>query len=109
MIKQALFSLGFGALGGLVLQSVMILVLPQTPRFAQVDLVEVMQDEIESMAKTKIDGNVIDPNQRAARVQSAIADIAAETGRTIIVRQALIAGPAGDVPDYTQELKARLK
>lgn len=109
MIRQALFAMAFGALGAVALQGVIWLTVPQPPRFAQVDLVAIMETEIAGMARQKIGGTEVDPQARAARIQSAVAAVAAESGRTILARQALIAGPMDDVPDLTDEVRRRLR
>lgn len=108
MIRQALFAMAFGALGAVALQGIIWLTIPQPPRFAQVDLVAIMESEIAGMARQKIGGSELDPQARAARIQSAVATVAAESGRTILARQALIAGPMDDVPDLTDEVRRRL-
>jgi hypothetical protein len=109
MIRQALFAMAFGALGAVAVQGVIWLTVPQPPRFAQVDLVAIMETEITGMARQKIGGTEVDPQARAARFQSAVAAVAAESGRTILARQALIAGPMDDVPDLTDEVRRRLR
>jgi len=109
LIRQALFAMTFGALGAVALQGVIWLTVPQPPRFAQVDLVAIMETEIAGMARQKIGGTEVDPQARAARIQSAVAAVATESGRTILARQALIAGPMDDVPDLTDEVRRRLR
>lgn len=109
MIRQALFAMAFGALGAVALQGVIWLIVPQPPRFAQVDLVAIMETEIAGMARQKIGGSEVDPQARAARIQNAVAAVAAESGRTILARQALIAGPMAEVPDLTDEVRRRLR
>lgn len=109
MIRQALFAMAFGALGAIALQGVIWMTVPQPPRFAQVDLVAIMETEIAGMARQKIGGSEVDPQARAARIQSAVAAIAAESGRTILARQALIAGPMNAVPDLTDEVRRQLR
>lgn len=109
MTRQALFAMAFGALGAVALQGVIWLIVPQPPRFAQVDLVAIMETEIAGMARQKIGGTEVDPQARAARIQSAVAAVAAESGRTILARQALIAGPMDEVPDLTDEVRRRLR
>lgn len=109
MIRQALFSMLFGALGAVALQGIVWLTLPQPPRFAQVDLVAIMETEITGMARDRIGGRKIDAQARAARIQDAVAAVAAESGRTILARQALIAGPMDAVPDLTGEVRRRLR
>ena len=109
MIRQALFAMAFGALGAVALQGVIWLIVPQPPRFAQVDLVAIMETEIAGMARQKIGGTEVDPQARAARIQDSVATVAAESGRTILARQALIAGPIDDVPDLTDEVRRRLR
>lgn len=109
MIRQALFAMAFGALGAVALQGVIWLTMPQPPRFAQVDLVAIMETEIAGMARQKIGGTEVDPQARAARIQSAVAAVSAESGRTILARQALIAGPMAEVPDLTDEVRRRLR
>lgn len=109
MIRQALFAMAFGALGAVALQGVIWLIVPQPPRFAQVDLVAIMETEIAGMARQKIGGTEVDPQARAARIQDAVAVVAAESGRTILARQALIAGPMAEVPDLTDEVRRRLR
>ncbi|BCO29978.1 hypothetical protein TspCOW1_00810 [Thiohalobacter sp. COW1] len=109
MIRQALFAMAFGALGAIALQGVIWLTVPQPPRFAQVDLVAIMETEIAGMARQKIGGSEVDPQARAARIQSAVAAVAAESGRTILARQALIAGPMDEVPDLTDEVRRQLR
>lgn len=109
MIRQALFAMAFGALGAIALQGVIWLTVPQSPRFAQVDLVAIMETEIAGMARQKIGGSEVDPQARAARIQSAVAAVAAESGRTILARQALIAGPMDEVPDLTDEVRRQLR
>jgi hypothetical protein len=109
MIRNALFAMGFGALGAVAIQGVVWWAIPQPPRFAQVDLAAIMETEIEGMARGKIGGQQIDPQARAIRIQDAVAAVAAESGRTILARQALIAGPMDDVPDLTEEVKGKLR
>lgn len=109
MIRQALFAMAFGALGAIALQGVIWLTVPQSPRFAQVDLVAIMETEIARMARQKIGGSEVDPQTRAARMQSAVAAVAAESGRTILARQALIAGPMDEVPDLTDAVRRQLR
>ncbi len=109
MIRQALFSMAFGALGAAALQGVVWLALPQPPRFAQVDLVAIMQDEIAGMTRERMDGREIDAQSRAAQIQDAVASVAAESGRTILAKQALVAGPMDEVPDLTDEVWRRLR
>lgn len=109
MIRQALFAMAFGALGAIALQGVIWLTVPQPPRFAQVDLVAIMETEIAGMARQKIGGSDVDPQARAARIQSAVAAVAAESGRTILARQALIAGPMNAVPDLTDAVRRQLR
>ena len=109
MIRQALFAMAFGALGAVALQGVIWLIVPQPPRFAQVDLVAIMETEIAGMARQKIGGTEVDPQARAARIQNAVAAVAAESGTTILARQALIAGPMEDVPDLTDEVRRQLR
>jgi hypothetical protein len=109
MIRQALFAMAFGALGAVALQGVIWLTVPQPPRFAQVDLVAIMETEIAGMARQRIGGTEVDPQSRAARIQDAVAVVAAESGRTILARQALIAGPMAEVPDLTDEVRRRLR
>lgn len=109
MTRQALFAMAFGALGAVALQGVIWLIVPQPPRFAQVDLVAIMETEIAGMARQKIGGTEVDPQARAAWIQSAVAAVAAESGRTILARQALIAGPMDEVPDLTDEVRRRLR
>lgn len=101
--------MAFGALGAVALQGVIWLTAPPPPRFAQVDLVAIMEAEIAGMARQKIDGAAVDPQARAARIQNAVAAVAAESGRTILARQALIAGPMDQVPDLTDEVRRRLR
>ena len=79
MIHQALFAMAFGALGSVALQGVIWLTVPQPPRFAQVDLVAIMETEIAGMARQRIGGTEVDPQARAARIQNAVAAIAAES------------------------------
>jgi hypothetical protein len=109
MIRRALFSMAFGALGAAALQGVVWMVLPQPPRFAQVDLVAIMKDEITGMARERLGGQKIDAQVRAAQIQDAIATVAMESGRTILAKQALVAGPMDKVPDLTDEVWRKLR
>jgi hypothetical protein len=109
MIRQALFSMAFGALGAAALQGIVWMALPQPPRFAQVDLVAIMQDEITGMARDRLDGQEIDAQARAAQIQEAVAAVADESGRTILAKQALVAGPMHEVPDLTDEVWGKLR
>lgn len=108
VIRQALVSMFFGALGAIAIQGVVWLVVPQPPRFAQVDLVGIMETEIAGMAKAKIEGGQIDAQARAQLIQDAVAAVATDSGRTILARQALIAGPVEHIPDLTEEVKKRM-
>lgn len=109
MIRRALLSMTFGALGAAALQGIVWITLPQPPRFAQVDLVAVMKDEIEGMTHERLGGQKIDAQVRAARIQDVIAAVATESGRTILAKQALVAGPMEEVPDLTDEVRRRLR
>jgi hypothetical protein len=109
MIRRALFSMAFGALGAAALQGVVWMMLPQPPRFAQVDLVAIMQDEITGMTRERMGGRAIDAQARAALIQDAVAAVAMESGRTILSKQALVAGPMDGVPDLTDEVWRKLR
>jgi hypothetical protein len=109
MIRRALFSMAFGALGAAALQGIVWMALPQPLRFAQVDLVAIMQDEIEGMTRDRLGGQKIDAQVRAARIQDAVAAVAMESGRTILAKQALVTGPINEVPDLTDEVRRKLR
>ena len=109
MIRQALFSMAFGALGAAALQGIFLMTLPQPPRFAQVDLVSIMQREITGMARDRLDGREINAQARALYIQDAVVAVAEETGYTILAKQALMASPMDEVPDLTDEVRRRLQ
>ena len=109
MIRQALFSMAFGALGAAALQGVVWMALPHPPRFAQVDLVTIMQEEIAGMTRERMGGREIDAQARATLIQDAVAAVAMESGRTILAKQALVAGPMDGVPDLTDEVWRKLR
>ncbi len=108
LIPRALFSMGFGALGALAIQGVVWLVQPKPPRFGQVDLVAIMQSEVEQMARKRVDGDPVDPAERSARIQQAVDSVAEAHGRVLLAKQALMAAPAGAVPDLTVAVRRRL-
>jgi hypothetical protein len=109
MIRQALFSMAFGALGAAALQGIVWMALPQPPRFAQVDLVAIMQDEITGMTRDRLGGQEIDAQARAELIQDAVAAVAMESGRTVLAKQALVAGLMEEVPDLTDEVWGKLR
>lgn len=109
MIRRVLFSMAFGALGAAALQGVVWQVLPQPPRLAQVDLVAIMESEISGMARGRLGGHEIDARTRAARIQDAIVAVAAESGRTLLAKQALIADPMEAVPDLTDAVLRKMQ
>jgi hypothetical protein len=109
MIRRALFSMTFGALGAAALQGIVWIALPQPPRFAQVDLVAIMGDEIKGLTHERLGGQKIDTQARAALIQDAIAAVALESGRTLLAKQALVAGPTDEVPDLTDEVRRKLR
>jgi len=109
MIRHALFSMTFGALGAAALHGIIWLALSQPPRFAQVDLVAIMEREITGMTQDRLDGREVDAQLRAMLIQDAVAAVAAESGYILLAKQALIAGPMDEVPDLTDEVRRRLQ
>jgi len=109
MIRAALFSMLFGAVGAVAIQGVVWRAIPQPPRFGQVDLVAIMEGEVEGMARRKMGGEDIDAEGRARLIQDAVAAVAQESGRVLIARQALVAGAVADVPDMTERVRERLR
>lgn len=109
MIRRALFSMAFGALGAAALQGIVWMALPQPPRFAQVDLVDIMEREIKGMTQGRLAGREVDAQGRVAKLQAVLAAVAAESGRILLARQALVADPLYEVPDLTDEVRRRLR
>lgn len=108
MIRRALFSMGWGALGALLLQGIVWVALPHPPRFAQVDLVTLMSEQVRSMAAQAQAGAQVDVASRGAQIQKALAAVASRSGRTLLASQALVAGATSDIPDLTDQVRQEL-
>lgn len=111
MIRQALFSMFWGMLGALTVFSALQVLMPPL-RFAQIDLVAIMQEQTRALARHRTNGGAGDATQRAQRIQAAVQAVCDDRRRLVIASQALVAVPAGtpsDIPDLTDAVRRRLQ
>ncbi len=93
-----------GILSALAVQAFDRVVNPPT-RYACVDVVTVVQERIEILAEAGLSGTAVQPAALSTVVDQVLAEMAADYGVTLIVKQAVV---VGKIPDLTEEFRRRL-